>query len=229
MATEEQKVIYRVLERLRESGDDWLRYRAKSAEEPYKVARGRYSAVSQNDLLNALVHGGLKGQLDHTQVIFFEPPAKEVGSVAALWCRWDYETDLPRCGFYFGLWSSELAFPAPKITDYPQKHVAFIGYRFETPEDGDNHNFYHAQPCRSMGRKDDEVEVSLPVSSRMPTWPIAASNALELLLCLVAALYGLEGLREVRNKLYQDVKLRTNAELRNALVAVLSLGYPKPA
>lgn len=227
MATEEQKVLHHVLERLRKSGDDWLRFRASAADAPYKVALGRYTAVSQNDLLNRLVHSGLKGQLDETKVIFFEPPPKEAGSVAALWCRWDYDRELPRCGFYFGLWSSERPFPTPKDGADEAKHVAFIGYRFETPEDGDNHNFYHAQPCRSMGRKDDEVEVALPVSSRMPTWPIAASSALELLLCLLAALYGLEGLRKVRNKLYEDVDLRKNAELKNALTSVLALGYPK--
>jgi hypothetical protein len=233
LATVEQKALHQVLERLRKSGEDWLRHRAKSAEKPHKVALGRYSALSESDLINALMHGGLKGEFDTTKVIFFEPPPKEVGSVAALWCRWDYGHELPRCGFYFGLWSSETAFPAPKDGNQAEKHVAFIGYRFETPEDGTNHNFYHAQPCRSMGRKDDEVEVALPVSSRMPTWPIAAANALELLLCLVAALYGLDGVRDVRIKLFQDVKLRANGDLRKALDTaidkVLSLGYPTKA
>jgi len=225
--TAEQKALYYVLDYMLTSGLHWMRHRVGLAEEPYKVANGKYDAITANELSTLLLHGNLKASFEDTKVIFFEPPPKEIGSVAALWCRWNYEAHLklPRCGFYFGIWSSERAFPLPNGNAANDLHVAFIGYRFETPEDGTNHNFYHAQPCRSMGRKDDEIEVSLPVSSRMPTWPLGATSALELLLCLVASLYGMDGLRELRNDLFQEPSLRTNPELKAAMLNVLSLGF----
>jgi hypothetical protein len=175
-----------------------------------------------------LMHGALKGGFEETKVIYLLPPAKEDAAVAAIWCRWDYEKDLPRCGYYFGLWSPQPPFPAPsdrrRADDH---HIAFVGYRFETPEDDKNHNYYHAQPCRSMGRKDDEIECALPVSNRAPTWPVAARSALELLLCLVTALYGMDGLRRLKVSLDEDVSARQNRQLSIALAAVLDLSWPK--
>ncbi|CAO3417860.1 hypothetical protein [Azospirillum doebereinerae] len=170
------------------------------------------------------MHGGKKGSFDEARVIYLKPPVKEDTAVAALWCRWDYEKPLPRCGFYFGLWSAQSAFPKPaEDAGVVERHVAFTGYRFETPEEDDNHNYYHAQPCRSMGRKDDEIDVALPVSNRIPTWPIAAAGALELLLCLVTSLYGMKGLRELRDKLHEDAKARQNKLLIAALKSVAAL------
>jgi hypothetical protein len=123
--------------------------------------------------------------------------------------------------------TSQPPFPKPSDGTPAGHHVAFIGYRFETPERGTNHNYYHAQPCRSMGQKDDEVETALPISYRMPTWPIAATCALELLLCFVASMYGLDGLRQLQHALNDDVAARGNRLLQSALKAMFALGWPK--
>lgn len=221
--TDEQKAICYVLERLRVDGDAWLRHGAINAEKSLRAAK-RYEALERGDLATLLMHGGKKGSFDETRVIYLKPPAKEDTAVAALWCRWDYEKPLPRCGFYFGLWSAQPAFPKPtEGVGAAERHIAFIGYRFETPEEDDNHNYYHAQPCRSMGRKDDEIDVALPISYRMPTWPIAATGALELLLCLVTSLYGMKGLRELYDKLLEDAKARQNKLLLAAFKSVMGL------
>jgi len=193
------------------------------------MAQRRYDALEGNELATLLLHGVHVGQFEDTKVIFLQPPAKEDAAVAALWCRWDYEKVLPKCGFYFGLWSPQPEFPRPAEGEQVNHHVAFIGYRFETPEEDDNHNYYHAQPCRSMGRKDDEIEIALPVSNRMPTWPIAADGPLELLLCLVTAIYGMKGLRELRDALNEDARARQSKPLKGALASVLDLARPKPA
>lgn len=55
----------------------------------------------------------------------------------------------------------------------------------------------------------------------MPTWPLAAENALELLLCLVTAIYGMGGLRDLQNTVLQDTRARKNKPLLDGLKAVL--------
>ncbi len=227
--TDEQKAICYVLEALRSEGDAWLRREAPKAARAVNTAKGRYDSLEGGELSTLLMHGTHVGQFEDTKVIFLRPPAKEDAAVAALWCRWDYDKPMAKCGFYFGIWSLQPQFPKPAEGVPTNHHVVFIGYRFETPEEDDNHNYYHAQPCRSMGRKDDEIEVALPVSNRMPTWPVAADGALDLLLCLVTAIYGMKGLRELRDALNEDVRARQSQPLTGAFSRVLGLARPKPA
>lgn len=222
--TDEQKALFHVLRALRVEGDTWLRHEAPKANRAVKLAKAKFEAVDENELSTLLMHGGPKGSFDDAKVVYLLPPPKEDAAVAAIWCRWDYDRALPRCGYYFGMWSPQRPFPRPEVAN-EDRHIAFVGYRFETPEDDENHNYYHAQPCRSMGRKDDEIESALPISNRMPTWPVAATSALELLLCLVTAIYGMDGTRRLRDALNEDVAARKNILLSSALSAVLGLGY----
>lgn len=222
-AADEQKALWYVLRLLRSDGDDWQRHRQPQAATPAaRVAQGKFTALQEYELTSHLIHRGKTGQFEENQVIFLVPPGKDRSAVAGVWCRWDYEKTPPRCGFYYGMWSAQPPFPK---TDPPTeaRHIGFVGYRFETPEDGDNHNFYHAQPCRSMGDKDDPIEHAIPISQRDPTWPLAARNALELLLCLVTSLYGMKGLVELQNRVLDDPELRKNALITEALTTVLGL------
>lgn len=224
--TDEQKALFHVLRALRTEGDSWLRHGSTKAAKAVKLARAKFDAIEEFELSTLLLHGNPKGGFDETKVVYLYPPPKEDAAVAAVWCRWDYEKVLPKCGYYFGMWSSQTQFPRPpEPTD--DRHIAFVGYRFETPEDDENHNYYHAQPCRSMGRKDDEIESALPISNRMPTWPVAAKSALELLLCLVTAIYGMDGMRRLRDTLNEDAAARQNPLLSDALAAVLALSHEK--
>ena len=227
--TDEQKAIYHVLNVLREEGVEWIRRGHPNASGALKNAQGKYSHIAAGELETLLMHGMPKGGFDKTRVLFLQPPAKEGTAVAALWCRWDYERDPPKCGFYIGLWSRQPPFPKPPEGGSTEHHIAFIGYRFETPEMGTNHNYFHVQPCRSMGQKDDEIETALPISYRMPTHPVAATCALELLLCTVASMYGMNGLRQLQDALNDDVSARSNRLLQSALKAIFALCWPKPA
>lgn len=223
-AAEEQKAILYVLRILRTEGDEWMRHKRTSAAAiAKKSAEGKFDAIDAQELETHFLHRGKTGEFDENKVIFVKPPAKDPTAVAGIWCRWNYDKGLPRCGFYYGLWSAQPAFPLTAPDD-DARHPAFVGYRFETPEDGDNHNFYHAQPCRSMGAKDDPVEHGLPISVRDPTWPLAAGNALELLLCVVTSLYGLKGLRELQDTINEDNTLRHNVPIKAALSNLLALG-----
>jgi hypothetical protein len=224
--TEEQKAICHVLNALHAAGDQWVRKGLPNPVRALNAVKSKFSPIRRRELETLLMHGATRGCFADSDVLFLEPPAKEGTAAAALWCRWDYEQDPPRCGFYLGIWS--LQPPFPKVAGAPPgHHVAFVGYRFETPETGDNHNYYHAQPSRSMGPKNDEIETALPISYRMPTWPIAATCALELLLCSVASMYGMNGLRLLQDTLNGDVASRNNNLLQIALKAVFTLGWPK--
>lgn len=222
-ATEEQKALLHILRILRTEGDDWTRHKRTDAAAMAAKAAGKFDAIEAQELDTHFLHRGKSGEFEDNKVIYVKPPAKDPSAIAGIWCRWNYDKALPRCGFYYGLWSAQPPFPPPAEDD-GTRHPAFVGYRFETPEDGDNHNFYHAQPCRSMGAKDDPIEHSLPISVRDPTWPLAAGNALELLLCVVTALYGFKGLRELQDTINEDATLRRNTHLKGAMDKVLALG-----
>ncbi|MDR6530260.1 hypothetical protein J2800_000996 [Caulobacter rhizosphaerae] len=221
--TDEQKAIWHVLRLLRSEGEDWSRHnRPTAATAAVRVAEGKFTALDDAELKTHLIHRGRRGQFDENQVVFIRPPAKDPSAVAGVWCRWDYEKTPPRWGFYYGLWSAQPPFPKadPPTEDL---HTGFVGYRFETPEDGDNHNFYHVQPCRSMGAKDDPIEHAIPISQRDPTWPLAADSALELLMCLVTSLYGMKGLLALQEKVHEDLVLRKNTLIIRAIEMMLGL------
>jgi hypothetical protein len=223
---DEQRAIWHVLRLLRSDGAVWLREsQPRKANRAHKVAMGKFSALEELDLERHLIFSGRKGQFGESQIVFLKPPAKHPSAIAGVWCRWDYQKSPPRCGFYYGMWSAQPPFPK---ADPPsgELHTGFVGYRFETPEDGDNHNFYHAQPCRSMGDKDDLIDHAIPISHRDPTWPIAAGSALELLLCLVTSLYGMKGLVDLQNRVLEDPALRNNDLIKRAFTAVLGLRIP---
>jgi hypothetical protein len=57
----------------------------------------------------------------------------------------------------------------------------FFGYRFESPEAHEEHKFHHAQPVQSFGHGAGSLNLgALGYPNRYPTFPLAASNACEL-------------------------------------------------
>ena len=139
-ATEEQKAILSVLRVLRNEGETWSRHRRPlAATAVATVAERQFTALKENELVDYLLYRGKVGQFDDGRAIYIEPPPKEQSSVAAIWCRWNFDLELPSCGFYFGVWSAREAFSAADRSD-SKTDTCFIGYRYETPEQGDNHN-----------------------------------------------------------------------------------------
>ena len=131
-----------MLKALHIEGAEWVRRGAPKADQAIKLAQAKFCAIERRQLDTMLMHGARNGGFEETEVMFLHPPAKEDAAVAAIWCRWDYEKEPPRCGYYLGIWSPQLPFPAPPDQEKAQdRHIAFVGYRFETPEDGDNHNY----------------------------------------------------------------------------------------
>ena len=134
----------------------------------------------------------------------------------------DFAGASAKCGFYVGTWwnaQTVLADAADCVG-----RIVFLGFRYETPEEGDNHNFFHAQPCRSMGERDLPVVQALPVTERNPTWPLVASTALDLLLCLVISLYGKRGLAKLEAEIQETVSIRSQRLLLDSVKRILEVG-----
>lgn len=207
MANNEHKAIHSVLSLLLSDGSEWTRYGKGAAISVIEVAHGQFTPIKKNELDNRLLYN-TRGQLPEGCAIYLRPPSKEE-SVAAVWCRWDFDAPTSSCGFYYGNWSRQRAFG--------HDYVAFVGFRYETPEIGGNHHYYHAQPCRSMGCDRSPVRDSLPISNRYPTFPLLATSSLELLLCLVISIYGISGLSKLEHDLSAEYSTRRNTLLLKSL------------
>ena len=100
----------------------------------------------------------------------------------------------------------------------------FIGFRFEPPEkQGNRHSYYHSQPCRSMGSRDTPDRFAPDVDDKEPTLPLAATNAVDLILCVYLALYGASRFKQFAIDLQGENRVRTNASLMAALKRVGAL------
>ena len=121
--------------------------------------------------------------------------------MAALWCKWRFDGALKGCRFYVGIWLGD---------------GRFIAFRFEPPERGDNHNYYHSQPCRNMGWEGTPDYGAMRVPERNPTWPLPAESSLDLLLCLVVSIQGMIGLRNLKQRIDRGGGGRRNKLLATA-------------
>ena len=80
-------------------------------------------------------------------------------------------------------------------------NAAAIGYRFESPEGGNKHNYYHAQPIRSFSI--DEMKWPLPscprwLPNKYPTFALDVQNLPSLFVSLFISLYGLNFVQEMQ-------------------------------
>ena len=222
-ATEEQKAILSVLLLLRRSGEQWRSFdRPRAATAAVNVAIGSFTPITEIELERLFLYSGTRGQFDFHEVIYVPPPPKEKSAVSALWCRWDFAGASAKCGFYMGTWWKAQAVPADEADC--GESVVFLGFRYETPEEGDNHNFFHAQPCRSMGERELPVVQALPVTERNPTWPLVAGTALDLLLCLVVSWYGKRGLAKLEDEIQEAVGIRSQKLLLASVKRIREVG-----
>ena len=188
-------------------GEEWSRNASRAAHSAKRAAEARFSPLGPMDLDHHLRHGPDHGDFGGNAV-YLAPPRDQINAPTALWCRWDLRQGKCAFWYYVGMWL---------------RADRFIGYRFEMPERGDNHNYYHSQPCRAMGRRQDEIKEALPIPVGNPTWPLAAGSALELLLCVVASLHGMEGLRALDKSARVDPRIRREGVLDTALRGMFSL------
>lgn len=176
-----------MLEALRDGGERWLR-ESRAHDEP--ALASPLIAISKTQLQTHLLYHE-SGTFDPDQVIQMKPPFRE-GRRATLRCKWHFEGQRARCWFYLGIW---IKAPSKRKSSRSIRD-RFVGFRFEPPETGDNHNYFHSQPCRTMG-DDKPIAGALKVPVRNPTWPLPATSSLELLICLVLSVHGMAGLSKL--------------------------------
>lgn len=219
---DEQTAIFLVLEQLAARG---LKTREVGGR-PLKLtqaAQAAFSDVSMDDILKLKRSTAAAGQLHSGAVIRLEPPNHSPQSITILWCKWDFGVEPPVCAFNYGEYRYVSPIEGSKAPD-DKNIVVFLGYRYETPHPGDNHNFYHCQPCLNMGNREAPVREAIDRSEANPTWPMPAKCALELLLCLVVSLYGFEGFRQFETLLMASHDAKRNRILGSSIQRVRALG-----
>ena len=222
--SEEQGAIHSVLSLLLSCGEDWSRYhRSPKATSADRVAKLKFQALTNRELNNCLKHNEHCGHIGDNKLVFIKPPLKEPSAVTALWYRWDYSVDRPKCAFFWGLWRNLSVNTSNQ--DSCMKSISFVGFRYESPEMGDNHNYYHVQPSNSMGDKDNPIDQAIAIPRRYPTVPLPASSSVDLLLCLILSIYGMRGLQKLWNEM-RDRKIAVkNATLSTSIQNLLNIGF----
>ncbi|MCY3859276.1 MAG: hypothetical protein OXG25_10275 [Gammaproteobacteria bacterium] len=165
-----------------------------------RAAQSKFRPLRAVDLEYTFISKKSEGDFGN-QAVFLVPPKHENYGTVALWCKWKVDDTLCSFNYYLGIW---------------RRPFSFIGFRYEMPEIGCNHNYFHSQPCKNLGNRADEIEGALRVSERYPSWPLAAKSALDLLLCVVTSLHGMEGLKELFKHVDDDPKMRNNDVLGRA-------------
>ena len=202
----ERRAIRFILQEIARAGHEWLRNPPSGAVRAKEEAVKRYQPLERGVLEARL--GGPTGDFGD-EAIYVTPPSDQPNAPTILWCRWDRRDRGCAFWYYLGMWLT---------------HAQFVGFRFEMPERGSNHNFYHCQPCRAIGRRANVINGALPIPVGNPTWPLAAESPVDLLLCAVVSIHGMAGLRELDRTAKQDPVIRDPAEaLLPALGRMLGL------
>ena len=131
----ERRAIRDVLGELLRDGETWTRNASRAAMRAKQTAEARFTPLGLMELDQRFRWGPDEGDFGGC-AIYVAPPRKQINTPMALWCRWDFRGKRCSCWYYLGMWLN------------PSQ---FIGYRFEMPESGNNHNYFHSQPCRAMG------------------------------------------------------------------------------
>jgi hypothetical protein len=202
--TEEQRAVALIFEHLHQEGLEWFRLSNAPGVAFYERLKKRYTLLDRGGVDK--IRWTAASQFPIRNVAVVVPPTHHPDPLLALWCRWDFSQTPARCGFYVGFW-------AKIIEDH-----SFVGFRFESPEDGDQHNYYHCQPCRNLGDRETPEELAVAISERAPTFGLPADNSAELALNVVLAMRGRAGLEKFRRSL-----LSTMPEARNS--PVLQAGF----
>lgn len=185
---EEREAVRSILESLKTEGLKWYRL-AKVAE----VDRFDRLLSGNFNIFDGVEHTALPrkpaGSLPAKKILVMPPSGGEQEEILGLWLRWNFGESPIAFRLFIGQWA--------KIDDTK----TFIAFRFEAPEQGEKHNYFHCQPCRNFGDKDRVPEAAL-VSEHFPTIPINASNIVELTVCALMACMGLKDAKTfVRNLL----------------------------
>lgn len=198
---EEHDAVILILDRLKSEGLEWYR-RAKSADVDMFERRvsGNFSIFDSGEIYT--IGRKPNSSFPTKKILLMRPSGREEEAILGLWLRWNFDATPFEFRLFIGQWSEI------------DGGRTFIAFRFEAPEQGEEHNYYHCQPCRNFGDRDLVPDAAL-VSQRFPTIPINASNIVELTICALMACMGHKEMKTFVRKLLQN-SAADNAPLKAA-------------
>jgi hypothetical protein len=173
---EERDGVRLMLESLKAAGLEWYRT-AKTADFNMFQRRssGNFSIFRTGE--HHTLPNKPEGSLPSKKILLMPPSGSEDEEILGLWLRWNFDADPFAFRLFIGQWARV------------EGEKTFIAFRFEAPETGDKHDYFHCQPCRNFGDKED-VPDAARISEHFPTIPINAENIVELTLCALMSCMG---------------------------------------
>ncbi|ESY48145.1 MULTISPECIES: hypothetical protein [unclassified Mesorhizobium] len=200
--TEHHEAVVLILDRLKTEGLEW--YRGAKAEDVYLFERrisGSFSIFDGGEIHT--VGRKPKGSFPAKKILVMTPSGREEEAILGLWLRWNFEADPFEFRLFLGHWCEI------------DGQKTFLAFRFDSPEQGEEHNYYHCQPCRNFGDKELVPDAAL-VSQRFPTIPVNASNIVELTVCALMSSMGHKKMKGFVRKLLREPASASNAALTAA-------------
>jgi hypothetical protein len=198
--TELHDAVILILNRLKTEGLEW--YRGASTEEVgYFESRitGNFAVFGGEEIYN--IGRKPKGSFPNKKILVMPPSNREAGAILGLWLYWNFGAEPFEFRLFLGQWSQV------------DGAKTFIAFRFEAPEIGEEHNYFHCQPCRNFGDKGDNVPNAAIVSQKFPTIPINATNIVELTVCALMAAMGHKKMKAFVKKLLRESAASGNSAL----------------
>lgn len=166
-------------------------------------AAAGFAVVEDHDLIK--IKRKASGKLPDRKFLYVGSPKHTRDPITGIWLRWDFEQTPYEFRLFLGHWS--------KV----EEDRSFVAFRFDAPEVGEDHNFFHCQPCRNFGDRDPVPKAAL-VSEHFPTVPLLASDIVELTICAVKALKGQKDAKSFLSGLIRDSGSASNRALGDAYV-----------
>jgi hypothetical protein len=179
-ANEEQVLLRQVVLRLLERQEKWRNDAEGPGRRLHDEILARYQNPYQYDELERLLADNPQVFSTRNRFMFMEPIEGDGLPIPILTFEYDFAPQIPEVSFQMGVFAMNGA-----------GKLSAVGYRFETPEGGGMHNYYHAQPVETLLRN-GRYKLPCPdlLSASCPTFVLNAANVLTLLLCLIVSVYG---------------------------------------
>lgn len=198
----QKEAVFQILNQISQQGMDWYRG-AKLEQSDLLRSRSseKYELIDTSELWN--IGSQPSGSFSSKKFLVLEPHTHDKEPFLGIWLRWDFTGERPEFSLFLGFWSI--------VND----EKSFVAFRFEAPEIGSEHDYYHCQPCRNFGDKEDLPE-AVAISDRFPTIPLNAGNIVELTVCALMSTLGREKAKAFMLSLLKDSEAGSNEYLVGA-------------
>lgn len=180
---EEQELVRQILLWLWRRHDQWSRRARGRAKDLYAKLSLIYPKITEENLERSFTSSGRTGSFGR-DVMFLTPPDGPVLQ-PIVFLSYDFAARVPVLKIRIALFG------------LVQDSLAAIGFRFETPETGDTHNFYHSQMIDSLAPNLGRLPSQAWLPQTQPALALNAVNAVTLLMSVLLSLYDRQFEREL--------------------------------